>query len=180
MNKILMNISISLWTIISIINAFDTTLISNIDLTGDKIEEKIVFKGNIDNKSFQGKVSISIYSKSEKIYSFVADSINWPDDDLKNFYRKYLDEVVWDLDRVRDGSKIRESLPIWINMWTKMYLTEEKKISSDSANLIINELHDRIKKDNAKLLWVCRHPEYCNFPLMYSNVINKFVVVLMW
>lgn len=180
MNKILLNISIIIFATFSIGNAFDTTLTINVDLTGDKIEEKIVFKGKVDNKSFQGNVSISIFSKSEKIYTFAADSINWPDDDLKNFYRNYLNEVVWDLDRVRDGNKIRESLPNWINMWTKMYLTEEMKISSDSANLIINELHDRIKKDNAKLLWVCRHPEYCNFPLMYSNVINKFVVVLMW
>ena len=81
---------------------------------------------------------------------------------------------------MRDGNKLRESLPNWINMWTKAQLADEMKISGDSANLIINELQDRVKKDNAKLLWVCRHPEYCNFPVMYSNVLRKFVVVLMW
>ena len=47
MDKILLNISIIICVTLSMSNAFDTTLITNVDLTGDKIEEKIVFKGNV-------------------------------------------------------------------------------------------------------------------------------------
>lgn len=171
----------------------DTTLVKNVDVTGDGILDTISLNIQAESYSKVYKFNFSIYSLGNLIYSYSGDDSNFNDMFTKEYFpscktvslakREYYFKTFmgFKIERKIDFGDstllFKKDYSGSIYQVAHKFLTANSKLSQNEIKLAINKAIEKLKKGKALIIFHSKEIIDSSLPLMYFPEIKKLVPI---